>query len=286
MKVSASLLALAAVLLPSAPAWSSVYSVDWTGIIYDGDDATGVFGRAASLVGKTVHLIFRVDTQTPGELRFQDPDGTGVWGKDAFAPVTASVVINGVTFELMNKPVYVPSPPFDIYQSYEIDPYRGGAFESDSATDWLSQSVSQIDDIQVFSNESAISNYFNDYANADVSSYFSDFVDGDVETAPIAHVFTIEDQVSAYFNIGEDYSQQFFDGRPTDYKYYNFAFGKFTPTSYTVTVENAGAAVPEPAAWTLMILGFGAVGAALRQTMKSTGSSPRRCHTMHDRGPR
>lgn len=40
------------------------------------------------------------------------------------------------------------------------------------------------------------------------------------------------------------------------------------PVNYTVTISQLGAAVPEPAAWGLMILGFGAIGAAMRRSRK------------------
>ena len=63
MKVSPSLLALAAVLLPSAPGWSSVSSIDWKGIICNGDEATGMLGLSASQAGETVHLIFDEKTK-------------------------------------------------------------------------------------------------------------------------------------------------------------------------------------------------------------------------------
>lgn len=279
MKVSASLLALATVLLPSAPAWSSVYSVDWTGIIYDGEDVTGVFGQSGSLIGETAHLIFRVDTKTPGAIHLDYPEGMDLWGLDASAPVTASIIIKGVTFQLMSKPVYVPSPPFDIYEVYDIEHYRGGASEANfSGKDSISQAVNQVDNVQVFSNESFIWNQFNDQAEASGASFISDIADADVETAPISHVFTIDDQnVFASFHIQELFRQQFFDGRPPDVKYENIAFGRFIPTSYTVKVEDAGGAVPEPAAWTLMMLGFGAIGAALRRTLKLERSAQRKC---------
>lgn len=40
----------------------------------------------------------------------------------------------------------------------------------------------------------------------------------------------------------------------------------YNPNNYTLTISGVnGAAVPEPATWTMMILGFGMVGAALRR---------------------
>lgn len=42
-------------------------------------------------------------------------------------------------------------------------------------------------------------------------------------------------------------------------------FGSSSVSQVTVTLDSMGAAVPEPATWAFMILGFGAVGAAMRR---------------------
>ena len=41
------------------------------------------------------------------------------------------------------------------------------------------------------------------------------------------------------------------------------------PVSYRVVVTSIAGAVPEPATWALLILGFGAIGAAMRMTKRS-----------------
>lgn len=54
-----------------------------------------------------------------------------------------------------------------------------------------------------------------------------------------------------------------------------FNFGTFSLSSITsgpatITISAATAAVPEPAAWALMVLGFGAIGAAMRRREQRT----------------
>jgi hypothetical protein len=53
------------------------------------------------------------------------------------------------------------------------------------------------------------------------------------------------------------------------------AFGNYPEAlgrSYTLSVQGAAAAIPEPASWALMILGFGIVGSACRQSRKVAAS--------------
>jgi hypothetical protein len=47
--------------------------------------------------------------------------------------------------------------------------------------------------------------------------------------------------------------------------YDNEYFGEYRMVSAKPVPDTSGPGVPEPAAWTLMILGFGAVGAGLRR---------------------
>ena len=49
-------------------------------------------------------------------------------------------------------------------------------------------------------------------------------------------------------------------------------FDSAGPTTYTITLSQLGA-VPEPAAWALMILGFGAIGGALRSRRKAASTT-------------
>ena len=45
--------------------------------------------------------------------------------------------------------------------------------------------------------------------------------------------------------------------------------GVFGPTIYNISIRNVSAAVPEPATWAMMLLGFGAIGVSARRRRKA-----------------
>ena len=91
-------------------------------------------------------------------------------------------------------------------------------------------------------------------------------IDGDFRTTPAA----LAASAIAYQNLNfsmSGYSHQY----GPDHDFYDFAYaagGVLDIQSVSITggtPEGGGAAVPEPATWGLMILGFGAAGARLRR---------------------
>lgn len=87
-----------------------------------------------------------------------------------------------------------------------------------------------------------------------VGSQVSDLSDGDLETAPPSHVYGLND-----FLFGGFHDRRTIDPWLGTFEYR--AQGTFAVEKLTVT----SGAVPEPTTWSLLILGFGAVGAALRR---------------------
>lgn len=85
------------------------------------------------------------------------------------------------------------------------------------------------------------------WINTYVYSYDNDFINNTDQTMPLDYVVQAADTATGSFSIG-----MFVTG------------GWLTPTRVTVTAADTGA-VPEPATWATMIIGFGFVGAAMRK---------------------
>lgn len=90
------------------------------------------------------------------------------------------------------------------------------------------------------------------------------------------HPFTVKklaDGIAVRFYIPHGYTRRYEDPR-FPYTFYRFSEGIFvmsgsvssdTPAAWSATIS----AAPEPTAWLIMIVGFGAVGAALRRQLPS-----------------
>jgi hypothetical protein len=216
------------------------------------------------LTGKTVDLRFRVDTGTPGAVHGSDLSGDNVRGVEAASPVTAFVTIAGGTRPIITHEFHAPTNPYIVIERYEISPAGGFANESLEEIYQLVERNDNLDALDIDSNQ--VVQTLTDRAEA--SARFVPGLDGDVETAPGSYVLTPDNYAFAYFSIRDFYYEDFqpSSGRPDQDYYREFASGRFTPTLLTVTVDVPGSAAPEPAPWALMILGFGALGGALRRS--------------------
>jgi len=89
-----------------------------------------------------------------------------------------------------------------------------------------------------------------------ISSYVHEIVSTTDFTAPLSYTFQAGDQNNSSFYLREG----------TDSTFSRYAYGNLSARS--VTIVEAGA-VPEPATWTMLIVGFGLVGGVMRRRQKA-----------------
>ncbi|HWI85757.1 MAG TPA: PEPxxWA-CTERM sorting domain-containing protein, partial [Sphingomonas sp.] len=93
---------------------------------------------------------------------------------------------------------------------------------------------------------------------ASLSSTVNNIVNSSNYTDPLDHVVGPGDDVSGWFQI---YTVDFNDTM------LEYAYGNFFPTHVSIQLA-AAQAVPEPASWAMLIIGFGLTGASLRGNRK------------------
>ena len=113
--------------------------------------------------------------------------------------------------------------------------------------------------------------------NANVYDASGDYVFGYDNDIDLAHkVFTNTDSISFVLRVNNPGNWYGWGGGQVErYEYYAWAntYGEFTnPVKWSVTTDYLGA-VPEPATWAMMIIGFGAVGSTVRKRRRD-GLSP------------
>lgn len=236
--------ALAALLaFAAAPAGAAVYTLTYTGEFTSGADDQ-VFGVNGSLVGWAFTAVYTIDTGTPGATVSPVDDGNMVEGYDAASPVHATLTVNGVTRQMGD--------------SY------GSAREMDSINTGFDYLIDYANTQVVRDGELPDGSYDYYYSYTQMMVGFGVFVlkdiaDGDVLTPPTGVVLEPWDVGDLLF----DETVYLYDPAADDIYMARSAQGHGKITSVSV------ATVPEPAAWALMILGFGGVGGALRRSRRA-----------------
>lgn len=269
-------IALAAAMAVSIPgtdgvASAAVYTLQWSGVIYQGNALHGLFGPTEDLAGLPILFSVRVDTQTPGSAYEYDENGaiTGIGGFGAGSPVIASVTINGITRAVLKDYEAYTPPQNGVF--VRNDPFFSSGISAETVNPiGIVAGAIRTQNIQVFDEFGTQNvNIFSDDFDINVRSYETNFVDGDLETAPLSFTFSpIESQVYTFgaFTINDYLFHRTIDGVVTT-EYDDYATARFRILSLNV-ISEAGA-VPEPASWLLTILGFGFLGAKMR-TRNST----------------
>lgn len=228
--------ALAASLMLAGPASATIYSLTYRGVVGSALDKTGEFGVGANLVGKafTAHVVFNDGpTSAPpwGDVYYDFLQGYG-----AENPVTASILLNGVT------KTFGATSGHDERQDNTLNP--SCMF---SCTNSLFQQSAE--DRYTIGHLYTL-NYIN------LGGFSSDgTISGLAHTAPIFTNPPVD--LYAFVNIFEQ------DVLTLDDTHYASVSVKIN----SITDDRAGpiGPVPEPGVWALMLVGFGGMGAMLRR---------------------
>lgn len=236
----------AAALLAAAPAAANVYLATYTGVLignsYASYDVSGVFGTPGlALAGLNYRAQYRIDDGLANTPIYIGPDAGGyrdvsrLLGGAAYgttAPVTATITINGVTVAVDGSGASVALQTHHNFdQTYHY--VQGHAGTSGSAG----------------------SSYI--YAYATLFEPYEFLTSQDLRTPIDVDLSAISTMTAA----GSFSLRQFDAANPYGF---DWAFGQFRVDHLTIAAANS--TVPEPAAWALLVAGFGLVGAALRRT--------------------
>jgi hypothetical protein len=197
--------------------------------LYGGDLQFGL--SSSQLIGQTVKAVYTID-DTKGVSVYDAPFGSQIYGGPAFrttSPVSAAITVNGITAKI------------------------GGTLQSQaSQATLLTGQATEMYNVQ---NRTAISSGYHDVFSGEGAFSRSDpFVKSyDYHVAP--GVVPLADIGNGLF--GENWYDKSFN-------LVSFSQFAWLPTSLTI----AGG-VPEPAAWALVLAGFGLAGTALRRRVRA-----------------
>lgn len=229
-------LALAASLL-AGPASATIYNLVYTGVVVAADDPTAEFGAAASLVGKAFTANVTYDDAKVGALNTGGVYYDTYYGYGASNPVTASVLLNGVTrtfgatygqdsrTDRTLQPNCMFSCTDSDFQQNAEDRYNQGIF-----------SILNYINLGGFSHDGSLSGIAHtapSFTNPPIDLYA--YLSLNTQNA-----ITLEHTVDSYVQVNIS-----------------------SVTGGVRAPVNNG--VPEPGAWTLMLMGFGGLGALLRR---------------------
>lgn len=216
--------------LGAATASAAIVNVVYTGTVNGGYDQTGVFGiPAVDLTGVAFRAAFVFDT-TLG-FTYSSAEQNYAYGGRGFGnaspALSATITINGVTAA--------------------IDAGSFGYIYGFSA----SGSSTLLHQVSDYSSTSSVNHSDNLYLSINR-------LDGGLPAdlgGPYVHAVATDDQTYGSFEI---ISYNFDAGA-----YTNYAYGSLAPT--TVAINAVASAVPEPATWAMMLIGFAGLAMAGRR---------------------
>ena len=235
------ILAAAAVAAIAQPAAAVKVKATYYGTVsYGMDGYAGIFGRPMTvLTGQNIELSFFYDLASPAGITEYNSGYSAFFG-GPYAGTTPSpgyseVTIGDITYRL-DSDLYFITDQYDMM-------------------DQISHETSGTS--RIYTPDPGES-YHNDYATANLAPPpADDFLTSGSLTDPIDYQINSINDAYASFFINED-----------------AASASFFPTRFTRNVVASVGAVPEPATWLSMILGFGLAGAALRRRRQSNMLQP------------
>lgn len=217
------------------PASAATFLITYSGTVSSGFDVTGEFGTpAADLTGKSFSVVYTLTAPLAGAETY-DSGRTGyIRGGSNYgtpSPLSARITINGITQAI-----------------------GGGSFgQASQVNDDMGDSIDHEARDQT--------DYVNSYVYNSVASSLYNIVNSTDYTQPLT--YSVHD--GDYRDGGFALRVFGFDNEG------NFGFvrnASATLTNDLVTIV-ATSAVPEPAAWAMMIAGFGLIGGSLRYRRRS-----------------
>jgi hypothetical protein len=225
--------ALAGALLGGTAAKAEATLITYTGTVERSEDTTGVFGGSgSSLDGLPFKLVYELSYPVSGAYFAEAPTyATYIGGQTFGAPSiqSATLTINGIARH------------FD-------GTYQSSVTYYDQVAGYYDQIFHEAQDYVP-----GIPYASNHFVQAGIASDIHNIVGSADFLAPLSYTFKRGDTALGSF-FWSDVDQE--SGAQT-----SFASGNF---SYTGVAIASASAVPEPATWALMIVGFGAIGIRLR----------------------
>jgi len=226
-------IAVAASLGLAGQASATVHNLVYSGHVTEALDLTGEFGLGADLVGKAFKAYVTYDDAKPGATHIGDAWYDYFTGDGAANPVTATIKLNGVTMS------FGATDGTDLREDRSLLPgctldCTTGSFEQSAEDRFIANNL-----------------YTLNYINLGGS--------------------TTDGTISGLAHTAPDYTNP-----PVDLWGFVNVFQQDVDTLETtkwaevsVKIDSVGGAVPEPAAWSLMLLGFTGMGAALRRARRT-----------------
>ena len=233
MKKIALAMTLAALSVAAArPADAAVYVTTWTGTLVNGFDRTGEFGQInRTLDGLAFTAVFTLDDSAPNARRSLSPGYSTINGGPnfgtPFTPLTANLTIAGHTLH---------------FGEAANANYEGSYGQA----------------------KGVVGHNYNDYEDQVGGGFRNNsYIRADV-TSTTVNFLTASDPRTPFVASGPGLT---FDG---GFSINNNALGHVAYSDFVITrvesvLQPQAGAVPEPASWALMIVGFGAAGAILRR---------------------
>jgi hypothetical protein len=227
----------------SVSAQATTLVITYSGVVSSGIDVTGVFGQAGQdLTGLSYTSVYSLIEPTPGAVVFTDGTSSTTYGGTAYdvpSPISATLTINGVTLSVGGLYIGVVG--------------RENGLPGDIGYDLLFHEAQDY--------TAGTINETNNLVYNVIQSYTNNFLGAGDYTTSLNYTVQAGDEASGGF--------QFFTGNVASGAGPINAYGNLTPQ----TVNVAGitiSAVPEPATWGMMFIGFGVLGAMSRRKKVTT----------------
>ncbi len=234
--LAATLAALATAV--AQPAAAAVYVTTWSGTLASGVDYTGEFGQIGRvLTGLAFTAVYTLDDSAPNAIRSLSPGFSTIVGGpnrgSPFTPLTADLTIAGHVMH------------FGVGANQYHEASNGGA-------------------------KGVISGNYNDYEDEIFGGFGDPGGITNAVTSTSVHFLTASDPRTPFVASGPGltFSGGFSvnsNAAGVTNERQRHAFADFLTTRVETVLRPQGGAVPEPASWALMIIGFGATGAMLRR---------------------
>jgi hypothetical protein len=235
-------IAAAASLGLAGQASATIHNLVYSGHVTEALDLTGEFGVGANLVGKafTAHVVY--DDAKPGTTDTGDVWYDFYYGAGAANPVTATIKLNGVT-KTFGVGHGDDSSGQDYRQDYSLLPSCTldctlASFQQNATDRYLDGPFFTLNYIN-------LGGFSTDGAFPGLAHTAPNYTNPPVDLYAFVNLFTQNEDTLEETHYAE----------------------------VSVKIDSVGGGVPEPAAWSLMLVGFGGLGAALRARRRSLAAA-------------